>query len=163
MLVRVARPEDAERVERVLKASFPTLMADAYDAVLLASVLPLITRAHPRLLASGTYYVAESEDAILGCGGWSRERPGTTETESGIAHIRHFATHPDWAGKGVGRALYQRCEVEARAAGIHVFDVYSSLNGERFYAAVGFARIGSIEVEMGEALKFPSILMRRSI
>ncbi|MGZ8336264.1 MAG: hypothetical protein ACXWU1_06345, partial [Allosphingosinicella sp.] len=112
--VRVAGPEDAAAVGRILVASYPALMAGAYEPELLARALPMIVRPHPRLLAGGTYYLAKAAAAPerrgglpIGCGGWSRERPGTSQTEPGLAHIRHFATHGDWIGRGVGRALYQ--------------------------------------------------------
>ena len=50
-----------------------------------------MTRANPGLLASGTYYVAESRDSlIVGCGGWTRESPVDGGIEPGLGHIRHF-------------------------------------------------------------------------
>jgi GNAT superfamily N-acetyltransferase len=161
--IRVATPDDAAAVRHVLLHSYPALMAGAYDPELLARALPLITRPHPKLLAGGTYYLAEADGDPAGCGGWSWNRPGGDELEPGLAHIRHFATHSDWTGRGVGRALYERCEQDARAAVADRFECYASLNGEAFYAALGFARIGAIEVAMGPGLDFPSILMRRSI
>ena len=160
--LRVATPDDAAAVRHVLVHSYPALMAGAYEPELLARALPIITRPHPRLLAGGTYFLAEAEGEAAGCGGWSWERPGGNEVEPGLAHIRHFATHRDWTGRGVGRALYERCERDARAAGANRFECYASLNGEAFYAALGFVRIGAIEVEMA-GFDFPSILMRRPI
>ncbi len=161
--VRIARPEDAAAVERVLKASYPVLMAPAYDAGLLALALPLMTTPQPRLLGSGTFYVCEADGRAVGCGGWSFEKPGTSDAEPGIAHIRHFATDRDWTGRGIGRLVYSRCERQARAAGVRVFECYSSLNGEDFYAALGFVRIGPIEIPMGRRIKLPSIHMSRAI
>ncbi|MEH3145583.1 MAG: GNAT family N-acetyltransferase [Methylobacterium frigidaeris] len=159
--IRVAGPDDALAVERVLDDSYPALMAGAYDAALLARALPRITRANPALLRAGTYYLAEAGSDPVGCGGWSVERPGTAVVEPGIGHVRHFATAAAWAGRGVGRAA--RCEAAARAAGLGVFECYASLNGEAFYAALGFDRIGPVTVPMGPGLGFPSIHMRRRI
>ena len=51
--VRVATPADADAVAAILADSYPALMAPAYDAGLLASTLPEITRPNPALLASG--------------------------------------------------------------------------------------------------------------
>ena len=161
--VRVATPDDREAVGRILGDSYPKLMAAGYEPAQLARVLPVIVRPHPGLLASGCYYLAEADGVAAGCGGWSRQRPGTDQTEPGLAHIRHFATHSAWIGHGVGRALYDRCEQDARAAGIARFECYASLNGEGFYAALGFERIARIQVEMGPAGPFPSILMVREI
>jgi len=161
--VRTARLDDLAAVERVFEASFAALMAGAYDRVLLGRALPMMIRAQPSLVGSGNYHVAEAKGEVVGCGGWSREKPGTAETEPGVGHIRHFAVSRDWIGRGIGRAIYARCEVQARAQGVRVFECYSSLNGEPFYRALGFSRLAAIEVEMGPGVLFPSIHMRRPI
>lgn len=161
--VRVAAPEDKDAVRAILVDSYPPLMAGAYEPALLAQVMPRIIRPHPRLLASGRYYLAEANGEAVGCGGWSFEQPGGDKIEPGRAHLRHFATRREWIGRGVGRALYDRCAAEAGAAGAGAFEVWSSLNGEPFYAALGFARIGRIDVEMGPGLTLPSIRMERAI
>jgi predicted N-acetyltransferase YhbS len=161
--IRTARAGDLAAIERVFAASYPELMAAAYDGALLARALPMMTRAQPRLVCSGTYYVAVADREIVGCGGWSREAPGAPAGEVGVAHIRHFAVARDWIGRGIGRALYRRCEERANAAGIRIFECYSSLNGEPFYRALGFARLAAIEVPMGPGTSFPSIHMRRAI
>ena len=163
LVVRVAAPEDMAAVAAVLQASYPALMAGAYPPELLARALPLMTRPHPRLLASGRYYLCETRGEAIGCGGWSPERPGTEECEPGLAHIRHFAVRADRIGRGAGRALYERCDADARAAGIYAFECWSSLNGEGFYAALGFERVRAIDVAMAPGLSFPSLLMRRAI
>ena len=161
--VRTAKPDDAPVVRAILEDSYPALMAGAYPPDLLMRALPLITRPHPRLLAEGTYYLAEAQGEMAGCGGWSFWGPSGETAEPGLAHIRHFAVCEGWAGKGVGRALYDRCEADARAAGAERFEVQSSLNGEAFYARLGFERVSAIDVPMGPDLAFPSILMRRAI
>jgi len=161
--IRTAVLDDAAAVATALCDSFPALMAGAYDGALLERALPLITRPHPRLLAGGTYYLAEAAGEVVGCGGWSFWEPGTNAEAPGLAHIRHFAVRSGWVGQGVGRAIYDRCERDARLAGAARFEAQSSLNGEPFYTALGFRRIARIEVPMAPGLLFPSILMRREI
>jgi len=197
MQVRPATPADATTVTGILAASYPALMRGAYPDSLLERALPLITRANPALLESGTYHLALAEDGeAVACGGWSHRPPERDSREAGeyaarflnraacsksllphrlsgkpvptfphdaLAHIRHFATHPDWTGRGAGRAIFERCEAEARAAGFTRFTCYSSRNGEPFYAALGFRRVREIEVPMGPELRFPSVLMVREI
>lgn len=163
-VVRRALPADNLALSALLEASYPTLMAGAYDEAELAAALPFMTRANPALLSSGTFYLAEAEDrAMVGCGGWTRERPGSGEIVGAIAHVRHFATHPQWIGRGSARAIYAACEEQARAAGVQRFECYSSLNAEGFYVAVGFVRVRRIEVPMTPDLTLPSILMAKSI
>jgi len=160
--VRPTIPGDAAAVEHVLRASYSVLLADAYPADLIGRVLPHMTRANPQLLGSGSYYLAEVGGTPVGCGGWTPEKPASSEVVAGIAHIRHFATDPGWVRCGIGRSLYVRCEIDARRAGFHTLECYSTLNGEAFYAALGFTRIGRILVPMGRT-DFPGIHMARSI
>jgi GNAT superfamily N-acetyltransferase len=162
MLVRPATPDDAHRVGAILAASYPELMAPAYPPELLARALPRIVRPNPVLLESGTYYLAELDGEPAGCGGWSHRPPEADLRQPGTAHIRHFATHPGRIGRGVGRAIYDRCEADAAAAGFARFVCYASLNGEPFYAALGFRRVRLFEAPMGDLL-FPSVLMVREI
>ncbi len=122
-----------------------------------------MTRPHPTLLGSGTYFLAEAEGEPVGCGGWSLVAPGTPLAEQGVGHIRHFATAESWTGRGIGRMIYARCEAQARAAGVRRLLCYSSLNGEAFYSALGFRRIDLLDVPMGTDLTFPSVRMARSI
>lgn len=92
--IRIAAPSDACGVSDLLKTSYGELLAGHYELALLARALPLISRANPALLNSGRYFVAhDGENRIVGCGGWSLDRPGTGELEGGLAHVRHFATH----------------------------------------------------------------------
>lgn len=162
--VRVATAEDTAAVSALLEASYTALLRNHYAPELLAIALPLMTRANPALLASGTYYVAETaEGEAVGCGGWTMERPGSGETADGLGHIRHFATHPGWVGKGVGRALLCRSIREAEARSVRALECYSTLNAEGFYAAGGFERLRAIEVPFTPETKFPAIhMMRRS-
>ena len=161
--VRVAAPQDADAVTALLTASYTALMPAAYDAATLAAVLPLITVANPALLAGGTYFVVPEGDRLVGAGGWSLDRPGTGVADPGIAHIRHFATHPDATGRGIGRAIYQACAVAAGAAGAGTLECYASLNAVPFYAAVGFRRVRDIDVPMPGGVILPAVLMTRPL
>lgn len=162
--VRVAKPEDHEAVGVLLEASYPVLMRDSYDPAALAAALPAMTKANPVLLSSGLYYLAETGDGLaVGCGGWSFERPGKGDVASGLAHLRHFATHPDWTGRGVGRTIYALCETAARAESVNRFECFSSLNADGFYAALGFRLIERIELPFGPDCSLPSLWMGRAI
>ena len=144
--LRVSTPDDAAGVSSLLDASYSVLMATGYDAATLTAALPFMTKANPVLLSSGLYYIAEHDDGRLaGCGGWSLEPPGTGEIVDGLGHIRHLAVHPQSTGCGVGRAIKERCEATARAAGVARFKWYASLNAEGFYKALGFTTRGTVD------------------
>lgn len=162
--VRASAPEDELLVTGLLEVSYPSLMAGSYDNDVLAAALPMMTRAMPELLSAGTYYLAENDDSqIIGCGGWTRERPRDGEPERELAHIRHFGTHPQWVRLGIGRAIYDKCEEQARSAGIRRLECYSSLNAKNFYAALGFRVVRQMDIRMGETLRVPAVLMERTI
>ena len=130
--VRIASPQDAEAVSALLAASYPLLMAFGYDPILFARALPVLTKANPALLSTRTWYVVEAlgaDDRLVGCGGWARQRPDmpNERVDPILGHIRHFATHPNWTRRGIGRALFDRCVTDARAAGVCSFECYSSI------------------------------------
>ncbi|MCH9808151.1 MAG: GNAT family N-acetyltransferase [Alphaproteobacteria bacterium] len=159
--IRATTIADLEAVTELLAASYPALMAGSYDEPLLSQLLPVICQANPTLLLSGTFYVAQTDDAkLIACGGWTPERPpGTGDDQTGLGHIRHFATHPKWLRRGLGRAIYEACEADARLQGIIEFECYSSLNAEPFYRSVGFRRVREVLVPMPNGLRMPAVLM----
>ena len=163
-VIRAAGPQDSNPIGGLLRASYPALMGPSYDQAVLTAALPFMTKPISALLSSGIFYVTESMDhRVVGCGGWSLDRPGSGETIPGLAHIRHFAVHPDWVRQGIGRALYEACEDAARRAGVRHVECYSSLNAVVFYTALGFSSVGRVELSVGPDLKIPSVLMERSI
>ncbi len=162
--VRTATTEDADGVTAALEAAFPVLARDHYDPEVLRRCLPLICRANPILLRSGTYFVATTAwGSIVGCGGWSREKPGTDVHEPGTGHMRHFATHADWAGKGIGRRIYGCAEVQAQERGIRRFETYAGLNAVGFYRSLGFEEIGRISYSLAPEVDYPGVHMWRAL
>jgi len=159
-LIRITKPTDSDAVNALLVASYSKLLTACYDSDTLARALPYLTKANPTLLACGTYYVAERGPGnLVGCGGWTAENPGTEEIIEGEAHIRHFATHPEWTRQGIGSTLLARCISDALSLGIRKLHCVSTLNAERFYQAAGFNTIGPIDVQLGLSVTFPGVLM----
>lgn len=161
--IRVAVPEDATAISALLSASYSLLMRDGYEDGLLARLLPLITQANPRLLRSGTYFVAVDGDRIKGCGGWTRERPGTGEVLSGTGHIRHFGTDPACTRRGIARALMVECVRTARAAGMVRLECLASLNAAAFYESQGFVTRARVAVPLPGGVIMPALDMNCEI
>lgn len=157
--IRVALPGDHDLVTSILVAAYAKLDDGSYDRGRLTDALPLMSSANPRLLASGTYFVAMSDGEPAGCGGWTLEAPGTGAVEPGTGHIRHFATHPDHLRKGVAQALLRRCLDDARAAGVTRMKSQSTLPAQKFYASAGFSKVRDIEVAMSPAAVLPAVEM----
>lgn len=168
--VRPAQLADRDGVDALLSRSYPPLLADDYDPELLAAALPAMIRAQVRLLECATWFVAVAETGeIVGCGGWTRERPGTDEIEPELGHVRHFGTHVDHVRRGIARALGMRMIASAREHGIRQLECYSTLSAEQFYASLGFVNIAAITVPIprtdrpGEFVEFPSLQMRLEV
>jgi GNAT superfamily N-acetyltransferase len=161
--IRAATPDDLDMLGQLIAASYATLDDGSYEPERIAAAMPAISKANPALLASGTYFVAEVDGEAAGCGGWTREKPGSGEIAEGVAHIRHFATHPAHLRKGVARALLHHCLREAADAGITTMKSQSTLPAEPFYAAAGFRRIRVIEVETAKGVTLPAVDMERAL
>ncbi len=160
--LRVAEPKDSLAVSSLLEASYTKLLVIGYEPELMARALPLMTKANPQLLASGNFYVVQSQPGhLIGCGGWSKERPGSGEIRHGEAHIRHFATHPDWTRRGIGRALLARCLQDTKAAATRLLECYSSLMAVDFYRASEFVAVRTIDMQLTSDVSIPGVLMRR--
>ena len=60
-------------------------------------------------------------------------------------YIRHVWIAPDWRGRGMGRALLERADIEARARGcVGIYLDTFDPGAARFYERCGFARCGEI-------------------
>ena len=120
-------------------------------------------RIDPALLNSGRYFVASIGGRLAGCGGWSAAIPGSGRIEDAIGHIRHFATHPDQMGSGVGGAILDACVQEARREGVRQLKCFSSIPAEKFYSRHGFQRVEDVSVMLGGDIAFPAVLMEMKL
>lgn len=127
------------------------------------------------LIRDGTYFVAESEGRIVGCGGWSRRRtlfggdaqPGRRaellDPTREAARIRAFFVHPESARTGIGRAILERCEAEARAGGFRSAELLATLPGVRFYSAMGYAGGKRAEHQLRDGVTIDFVPMRKDL
>ncbi|MEO8242584.1 MAG: GNAT family N-acetyltransferase [bacterium] len=167
MHLRVARPDDLAAVDRLLGRSYPRLLRPDYPPSIMVTLVPIIARARPELLASGRYFVIEAEGRILAAGGYSPAgqwlRPGVAGEGAGrIAEIRHVATDPDLTRQGLGRRLMQGIFAAAEAEGVRHYTCLASRTAVPFYAALGFIVLGPVQVPITRAIAFPAVRMQRS-
>jgi GNAT superfamily N-acetyltransferase len=120
------------------------------------------------LLADETYFVAEDEGRLVGCGGWSFRstlfggdaRAGRDSSildpKTQAAKIRAFFVDPGCARRGIGSLLLNRCEAEARAKGFSCVELMATLPGVKLYAARGYAAGAQVSFDMGsgECIEF---------
>jgi amino-acid N-acetyltransferase len=82
------------------------------------------------------FVVAFSGDRLVGCGALHFYTPTTGE-------VRSLAVDPEIKHRGVGRALVEALENEARECGLHSIFAFTYVTGF-------FEKLGFIEVERGE-------------
>ena len=163
LTIRPATPADIGAVDALLARSYGPLLRADYAPSVLVLVLPRMARAQPRLLASGRYFLAEEEGALLGAGGWSAEPPGGGAPIPALAHVRHVATDARAVRRGVGRALMGRVIEEARAAGMQRLSCLSTLNAVPFYEALGFRTRRRLDLAFVPGVPFPAVEMERPL
>jgi GNAT superfamily N-acetyltransferase len=129
-----------------------------------------------QLVADGTYFAAELEGALVGCGGWSWR--GTLyggdhssalrndlvlDPARDAARIRAMYTHPAFARRGVGRALLVHCEAAAMAAGFARAELMATLAGEPLYRAQGYHEIERLLSAAVDGVRVPLVRMGRAL
>ena len=158
-----ATKADLAGIDALLGRSYPALLKGAYDPSVLVTAIPLISRANPSLVASGTYFVVKEAGRILGAGGWTFAVPGGGGGASGVGHIRHVVTDHTHVREGIGRALMEHVLSDARAAGTRRMECYSTLMAVPFYASVGFEEVAPMSIALRPGIDFPAVHMRRDL
>ncbi len=161
LLIRPATAADLGAVDALLSASYPKLLKADYPPSILVTALPLISRAQPRLISSGTYYVAEGDGGtILAAGGWTWIGPQGPVGPPDMAHVRHVVCDHRATRRGIAGRLMRHAMAEARAAGVRLLDCQSTRTAVPFYAALGFQEIGQIEIRLRPGILFPAVHMQ---
>jgi len=140
--------DDVPALEGLIPLSVRTLQAAHYSPAQMEAALGPVFGVDRHLIADGTYFVAEQDGQIVGCGGWSRRKSlfgGDAARECSEdslldpvrdpARIRAFFVHPAWARRGIGRAILAACESAIVAARFPVAELVATLAGEPLYAA----------------------------
>ena len=159
VIIRPSAQSDLASVDALLARSYPALLKGDYAPSVLVAALPMISRARPELVTSGSYYVAERGGAVLGAGGWTRHAP-TGGVTPRLGHVRHVVTDHRAVRQGIGRVLMTHVLGCARDAGMARLECWSTLTAVPFYASLGFEVAAEISVPIGPArLPFPSVQM----
>ncbi len=151
VLIRLARPEDIPALDGLIPASARELSRGFYTPAETEAAVAHVFGVDTRLVADGTFFVAEVAGRVVGCGGWSRRATlfgGDTavtgrddrllDPATEPAKVRAFFVHPEFARRGIGRRLLGACEAAARGAGFTRAELAATLPGEPLYAACGY-------------------------
>ena len=163
-----------------LEALIPPLSVHAlqppyYSSAQMDAALGPVFGVDRQLIRDGTYFVAEQDRTIVGCGGWSRRRSlfgsdSGREHEDGLldplwdaARVRSFFVHPAWARRGIGRSIMAACERAIAEAGFRTVDIVATLAGEPLYAAFGYEVVERYDIAMAKDLSLPVVRMTKSM
>ena len=166
--------DDREAIKQLIADSARHLSREHYDDAQIEAAIAGVFGVDTTLISDGTYFVAESEGVLVGCGGWSRRKTlfggdqyssrdtGHIDPATDFAKIRAFFIHPDHARKGIARAILTCCEEAAKEHGFRGLELMATLPGIEFYKSCGFVEQGDFELDLNETVKLELVPMRKS-
>ena len=173
--LRKATLEDRSALERLIADSARGLSSTDYTASQVEAALGSAFGVDTELIRDGTYFVAEAEGRLVGCGGWSRRatlfgsdaQPGRRsellDPANDSARIRAFFVHPDWTRRGIGRAILERCEAEAQEFGFRSAELLATLPGVPFYRSLGYRGEDRTRHTLHDGITIDFVPMKRSL
>jgi len=160
--IRVALASEVPALEALIARSARGLSRSDYAEAEIEALIGHIFGVDSEVVADGTYFVAEVDGQIAGCGGWSRRRTlfggdrfaaresGLLDPATDAARIRAFFVDPAFARRGIGAAILAACEQAAIAAGFRELALMATLPGVPFYEAFGFIGTADAIVPAGD-------------
>ena len=129
-----------------------------------------------QLVQDQTYFLIESEGALVGCGGWSfratlfggdnsivPREPLPLDPATDAAKIRAMYVDPDHARRGIGKLIMDLCENAARTAGFGKAEMMATMAGVPLYKVCGYAEIEPVEAKTREGVIVPLIRMGKTL
>ena len=119
------------------------------------------------LLRDGRYFVADWNDAIVGCGGWSTRLPGYLGAASHVAteppRLRAMFVDPSFTRRGIGAALVRHIEADVMAHGFPVLTLDALLSGVALYRAMGYLPMQEGHAPLPGGASLPFIHMQKRL
>jgi GNAT superfamily N-acetyltransferase len=163
-IIRKATLSNRAAIEQLIIESARGLSLSDYSKEQIEGAIATVFGVDTNLIIDGTYFVAESDGELIGCGGWSKRRTlfggdqystrdaSQLDPKTEPAKIRAFFIHPQHARKGIARAILEACEDEARAGGFQTIELMSTLPGIKLYRACGYVGDQRVELEVGDGV-----------
>src|SRR6266516_3034564 len=174
-VLRVSTLADEAVLDALMKESAIALFPRFYDERQAASAVRYVPEIDRVLLADGTYFVLETGEEAVACGGWSRRDrlyTGSGDAEGDAraldpatepARVRAMFVRADWTRRGLGRRILEECESAARREGFRKLALVSTMPGLPLYLAYGFQRLEDAEVTMPDGVRIPCVAMEKPI
>jgi GNAT superfamily N-acetyltransferase len=175
VVLRLASSADVPALEALIARSARGLSLDDYRAAQIEGALRGAFGVDSQLLEDATYFAAEENGVLVGCGGWSYRatlfggdaRAGRDasllDPRTQAAKIRAFFVEPSKARRGIGSLLLERCEREAKARGFARVELMATLPGAKLYAARGYVGGEIVRYDVGEGESIEFIPMQKQL
>jgi GNAT superfamily N-acetyltransferase len=172
---RLARLDEADAIDALMKASTRDLFPHFYDAAQTASSIEHVASVDLTLIEDGTYYVGSAGGGLVACGGWSRRDKlytgsGAAESDARLldpatepARVRAMFVRADWTRRGLGTRILELCEAAARAEGFTTLSLMATLPGVPLYERYGFRLLERTDVRMPDGVSIPCASMEKPL
>lgn len=174
-IIRKATLSDRAAITQLIKDSARSLSRDDYSDAQIEGAIATVFGVDTNLILDATYFVADQNGELIGCGGWSKRKTlfggdqyarrdaGYLDPKTEPAKIRAFFIHPQHARKGIARAILEACETEAKAAGFRSLELMSTLPGIKLYRACGYEGDNGVELSVGDNLTIGLVPMSKAL
>ena len=172
--LRTASVVDLPALQLLVERAIAELLAPFLSSAQLQASLEIMGL-DTQLIADDTYFIAEMDGALAGCGGWSRRathfggdhspdrNARTLNSAEEPARIRAMYTHPAFVRRGIGRAVLKHCEGEARAAGFRSVELVATLAGVPLYATCGYRTLNRFNKITPGGIPVPLVEMQKQL
>lgn len=175
--LRKATANDKGAIEVLIADSVRGLSLGDYNEEQIELSIKTVFGVDTELIADRTYFIAETDDGkIVGCGGWSKRKTlygASVYAQSrnstlldpvfDAAKIRAFFIDPNFARKGIGKAILEACEQEARSFGFKFAEMMATLPGVKLYKVCGYVGNEEVKIPVGENVDIICIKMRKDL
>lgn len=173
--IRLALVQDIPALRELIDESVRALSNGYYTELQIDSALKNVFGVDTQLILDKTYFAAEVEGQVVGCGGWSKRKTlfggDQIKTENddliapgdSAARLRAFYVHPKWSRRGIGKLITQACETAALASGFTRLELIATLPGEPLYSANGYEILRPYEIPLPDGLFLPAYHMAKDL
>lgn len=160
--IRVARPEDFEGLLDMHARSMRALGVGTYRPEVVEAAIRHMGTLDPRLIADGTYLVAEEDGRLAGSAGWTlgplnyarllQEPLAPLPGRVGV--VRSVYVEPTTARRGIARRLMTAVEDKLAEAGADTAELMATLCGVPLYAALGYVPLTDHALRLADGSEF---------
>lgn len=165
---RIATLDDLEALHRLMARAIGQNQSEFLTPEQVA-VSDQVMGLDTQLVKDGTYFMIQSGDRVVGCGGWSfratlfggddsviEREPERLNPATDAAKIRAMYTDPDFVRRGIGSLILSLGEDAARNAGFKRVELMGTAAGVPLYRSRGyvpsaepqFSRVGDVEIPL---------------